>query len=92
MGDQSKKYKLLQDRVGQTVEQNVFAHGLATKSTPIQVLRGDLLEALPEAEQPQDSVKIALVGIDRKSLRLECTLEYLYKIIVIWFLKPAPLA
>ena len=41
----------------------------------MQVLRGKLLEALPEAEQPKDSSKIALIGIDRKSLRLECGME-----------------
>jgi len=77
MGDQRTKYILLQNHFGQTVKRNVLALGLSTKSTPTQVLRGDLLEALPETEQPQDSTKIALVGIDCKSLRLECTLEYL---------------
>ena len=80
MGDQRTKYILLQDRVGQTVERNVFSLGLSTKSTPTQVLRGDLLEALPEGEQPQDSTRIALVGIDRKSLRLDCTLECLTRL------------
>jgi len=80
MGDQRTKFILLQDRVGQTVERNVFSLGLSTKSSPSQALRGDLLEALPEAEQPQDSTKIALVGIDRKSLRLECTLENLARL------------
>ena len=80
MGDRRTKFILLQDRVGQTVEKSVFSLGFSTKSTPAQVLRGDLLEALPEAEQPQDSTKIALVGIERKSLRLECTLEYLTRL------------
>lgn len=80
MGDVRYKYILLQDRVGQIIERNVFALGLATKPTPAQVLRGELLEALPEAEQPQDSTKIALVGIDCKSLRLECTMEYLTRL------------
>ena len=81
MGDQRKKYILLQDRVGETVERNVFALGLSTKSTPAQVLRGDLLEALPETKQPQDSTNsIALVGIDRKSLRLKCTWECLTRL------------
>ena len=80
MGDARSKYILLKDRVGQTVDRNLFALGLATKSTPTQVMRGDLLEALPEAEQPLDSTKIALVGIDRKSLRLECTMEYLTRL------------
>ena len=80
MGDQRTKYILLQDRVGETVERNVFSLGFSTKSTPTQVLRGDLLEALPETKQPQDSTKIALIGVERKSLRLECTLEYLTRL------------
>ena len=72
MEDLSHKYILLQDRVGHIVERNILSLGLSTKQSPTQVLRGELLEALPEAEQPNDSSKIALVGIDRKSLRLEC--------------------
>jgi len=82
MGDQGTKYILLRDCVGQTVERNVFGLGLglSTKSTPTQVLRGALLAALPEIEQPTDSTEIALVGIDRKSLFLECTLEYLTRL------------
>ena len=81
MGDQRTKYILLQDRVGRTVERNVFTrYGLSTKSTPAQVLRGNLLEALPETEQPEDSTTIALVVIDRWSLRLECTSEYLTRL------------
>ena len=75
MGDQRTKFILLHDRVGHKVERNVFSFGLPTKSTPTQVLRGHLLEALPEAEQPEDLNKIALVGIDSKSLRLEDTLD-----------------
>ena len=71
----SQKYILLQDRVGLTVERNILSLGLSTKQSPTQVLRGELLEALPESEQPQDSTKIALGGIDRKSLRLECGME-----------------
>ena len=47
--------------------------GPTTKSTPIQVLRGELLEGVPEAEQPTDLTKVAVVGIERKSLRLECS-------------------
>jgi len=80
MGDQRTKYILLQDRVGQTVERNVFSVGLSTNSTPTQVLRGALLEALPKAEQPYNLTSIALVGIDRKSLRLDCTLECLTRL------------
>ncbi len=45
---------------------------------PTQVLRGDLLEALPEAKQSLDSTKItALARINRYpfQLRLECSTE-----------------
>ena len=80
MAEPRNKYILLQDRVGQTVERNMLVLGLSTKSSPTQVLRGDLLEALPEDEQPHDSTKVALVGIDRKSLRLECSMEYLTRL------------
>ena len=74
MGDQRTKFILLHDRVGYTVKRTVLSFW------PTPVLRGDLLEALPEAEQPEDLNKIALVGIDRKSLRLECTLECLTRL------------
>ena len=76
----SRKYILVQDRVGYTVERNILSLGLSTKQSPIQVLRGELLEALPEAEQPDDSSKIALVGMDRKSLRLECGTECIIRL------------
>ena len=66
------KYILLVDRVGNTLERNLLALGLPTKATPTQVLRGELLEALPEVEQPSDFQRVALVGIERKLLRLEC--------------------
>ena len=66
------KYILLADRVGHILERNLLAPVLFTKATPTQILRGELLEALPEAEQPSDFQRIALVGIERKSLRLEC--------------------
>jgi len=72
MEEPKKKYILLVDRVGNTYERSILALGLSTKATPTQVLRGELLEAIPEAEQPLDVNRIALVGIDRKSLRLEC--------------------
>ena len=74
------KYILLHDRVGYTVERNPLSLGLSTKSTPTPALRGKLLEALPEAEQPLNSTRIALVGIDRKSLRLECRTEDLTRL------------
>ena len=72
MEEPSIKYILLRDRVGRTVEKNFLSLGLPTKSTPLQVLQGELLEALPEADQPTDLTRVALVGIERKSLRLEC--------------------
>ena len=75
MEEFSHKFILLQDRVGHIVERNI----LSTKQLT-QVLRGELLEALPEAEQPNDSSKMALVGIDRKSLRLECGMEYIIRL------------
>ena len=75
MGEPRNRYILLQDRVGEILERNMLSTlGLASKSTPTQVLKGELLEALPETEQPGDSTKIALGGIDRK-LRLECRTE-----------------
>ena len=72
MEESKKKYILLNDRVGYNLERNILALGLSTKASPTQVLRGELLEALPEAEQPSDGSRVALIGIERKSLRLEC--------------------
>lgn len=47
----SVKYILLLDRVGHTVEKSLLMSlGLSTKTTPIQVLRGEILEGVPEAE------------------------------------------
>ena len=75
MDEPRNRYILLQDRVGEILERNMLSTlGLASKSTPTQVLKGELLEALPETEQPGDSTRIALGGIDRK-LRLECRTE-----------------
>ena len=76
----ASKYILLQDRVGLTVERNILSLDCSRRQSPTQVLRGELLEALPESEQPQDSTKIALVGIDRKSLWLECGMEYICRL------------
>ena len=80
MGEAKGKYILLHDRVGSTLERNMRALGLTKKFTPTQVLRGELLEALPEAEQRLESTRIALVGILRKSLRLECRTEDLTRL------------
>ena len=80
MEEPSTKYILLHDRVGHTLERNMLSLGLTTKSTPTQVLRGELLEAVPEVEQPRDLNKIALVGIERKSLHLKCSTEDLTRL------------
>ena len=85
MEEFSQKYILVQDHMGYTVEKNVsllslLSFGPPTKQTPTQVLRGELLEALPETKQPKDSSKIALVGIDRKSLRLECGMAWITRL------------
>ena len=75
MEEPRHRYILLQDRVGETLERNMLREfGLSFKSTPTQVLKGELYESLPETEQPGDSTRIALCGIDRK-LRLECRTE-----------------
>ena len=66
-------YILLRDRVEH--EKNMLSLGLTTKSTPMQVLRGEILEGVPEADQPTDSTKVAVVRIERKLLRLECPTE-----------------
>ena len=75
----SHKYILLQGRVGYIEETSLLRLLLRRRKQPpsqVSLLRGELLEALPEAELPKDSSsKIALVGIDRKSLHLECGME-----------------
>ncbi len=80
MQEPKNKYILLHNRTGYNLERNLFTLGLTTTSTPTQVLRGELLESLPEAEQPLDLTRIAVVGIDRKSLRLECRTEDLARL------------
>ena len=80
MGEQRAKYILLDTAIGLTVKRNVFALGLANTSTATKVLRGSLLEELPKAKQPQRSNKIALTGIDCKSLRLECHITILTRL------------
>ena len=72
MEEPSIKYILLRDRVGHVIEKMFL--GLS-KSTRMQVLRGEILEGAPEADQPADATKVAFVGIDYKSLRLECRTE-----------------
>ena len=79
----SQKYILVQDRVVPSVEKNILSRGPWTKQSPILVVslgQGELFEALPEDEQPNDSLKIALVGIDHKFLRLKCGMEYVVRL------------
>ena len=71
----SMNFIILRDCFGHVVEKNMWTLGFTTKSKPISVLRGELSEALPEAEQPADLTKVALVGIECKSLRLECPMK-----------------
>ena len=80
MGELRIKYILLRDHVGHAVEKDMLSLGLTTRSSPMQVLRGELLEGVPEAEQPTDLTKVAVVGIERKSLRLECSAEYVARL------------
>ena len=78
MEEPRTRFILLQDRVGEILERNMPTLGL-TKSTPTQLLKGELVEALPENEQPGDSTRIAFGGIDRK-LRVECRTEDVMKL------------
>ena len=79
MENHRKRYILLHDRVGHLQERSMGILGLlgfgAMKSTPTPILQGELLEALPDKEQPDTSLKIALAGIDQNNLRLECRTE-----------------
>ena len=75
MGELRIKYILLRYLVGRSVEKDMLFLGLTMKSTPTQVLRGEILKGVPEAEQSMDSTKVAVVGIERKSLCLECPTE-----------------
>ena len=79
--DRKRYYILVQDRVGYMIERRLLSFG-AMKSTPTQLLKGELLEALPQTEQPNDSTRIALAGIDRKEIRLECRTEDVIRLTV----------
>lgn len=71
MEKRRKIYIFLQD-----CESHVFFHrsalGLQPKSAPAPVLEGDLFDALPQAEQPKGEDRIALAGVKRKDLYLQC--------------------
>ena len=73
MEDPSIKYILLRDCVRRVREKTMLSLGVTTKFTSIQILRGEILEDVPEAEQPTDSTEVAVVNC--KSLRLECPTE-----------------
>ena len=79
--DRKRYYILVQDRVGYMIERRLLSFG-AMELTPTQLLKGELLEALPQTEQPNDSTRIALAGIDRKEIRLECRTEDVIRLTV----------
>lgn len=58
----------------QDCESHVFfgRSALQPKLTPALVLQGDLFEALPQADQPKGENRIALAGVERKDVRLQC--------------------
>jgi len=80
MENRRERYILVKDRVGYVQERSMLSFFSGIKSTPTQILKGELLEALPETEQQNDSTRIALAGIDRKNLRLECDKEGIAKV------------
>ena len=80
MAEARKRYILLRDRVGHTQERSIFSLAFALKAIATRLLKGELLEALPETDQPNDSTRIALAGIERKNLRLECDVEDIAKL------------
>ena len=80
MENRRERYILVKDRVGYVQERSMLSFFSGIKSTATQILKGELLEALPETEQPNDSTRIALAGIDRKNLRLECDKEGIAKV------------
>jgi len=71
MEERLNKYILLDNRVGEHSEK-LGLLSLSSKTIPTQFLRGELLEALVESEQPKDPEKIALTGLGKKSSKLEC--------------------
>ncbi|CAH3196830.1 unnamed protein product, partial [Porites evermanni] len=79
MAEARKRYILLRDFVGHIQERSMLSLGRSV-STPTHLLKGELMEALPEKDQPNDSTRIALAGIERKNLRLECDTEGIAKL------------
>ena len=81
MEEPRDRYILLKDCVGEVLERSLLTLGFFLRSTPIQLLKGELLEALPENVQPSDSTRIALGGIDR-NIRVACGMEDVMKLTV----------
>ena len=82
MEKRRNRYILLHDSVGQMLEGSLPTLGFVAKPTLTQLLnKGELLEALPENEQPSDPAKIALGGTDSK-IRVECGMEDVMKLTV----------
>lgn len=48
------------------------ALGLQPRSTPTLISKGEVFEALPQAEQRKEKNRISLAGVERKNLRLQC--------------------
>ena len=69
MEQNRKKYILLQDRIGSKIERGF----INDSRTDIQALKGEVFEALPEAQQPSNSQLIALAAIERTEVHLECS-------------------
>lgn len=71
MEERRKGYILLQDHEG-CVEVDRTALGLPPKSAPALISKGELLQAIPQAKPPKHPTRLALSGIERKELYLEC--------------------
>ena len=83
MENRRERYILLQDRVGSVQERSMLSFGLLVKQfTPTHLLKGELMEALPETEQPNDSTRIALAGINRKNSRLVCRTDHIARLTI----------
>ena len=80
MEEPRNRYILLQECIGETLKRSVPFLGIATKSSPRQVLKRRVyLKRYPKANNQGDSTRIALGGIDRK-LHLECRMEDVTKL------------
>lgn len=71
MEERGKGYILVQDHEG-CVKVDRTALGLPPKSAPALILKGELLQAIPQPKPPNHPTRLALAGIERKELYLEC--------------------